>query len=83
MIDRYSYSNPLIAGAVIFILISMLIAAVAVGLDSQKRIFSEKMRKERKKRGKEAKRWGKEAKLMSQSYGHIRDRFRMIMYFCY
>ena len=26
MIDRYSYSNPLIAGVVIFILISMLIA---------------------------------------------------------
>ena len=26
-----------------------------VGLDSEKRIFSEKMRKERKKRGKEAK----------------------------
>ena len=30
MIDRYSYSNPLIAGVVIFILISMLIAAVAL-----------------------------------------------------
>ena len=28
----------------------------AVGLDSEKRIFSEKMRKERKKRGKDAKR---------------------------
>ena len=37
----------------------------AVGLDSEKRIVSEKMRKERKKRGKEAKRWGKEANLMS------------------
>ena len=49
-----------------------------VGLDSEKRIFNEKMRKERKKRR-------KEAKLMpqSQSYGHIRDRFRMILYFCY
>ena len=30
MIDRYSYSYPLIAGVVIFILISMLIAAVAL-----------------------------------------------------
>ena len=30
----------------------------AVGLDSEKRIFSEKMRKERKKRGKEAKKIG-------------------------
>ena len=29
---------------------------IPVGLDSEKRIFSEKMRKERKKRGKEAKR---------------------------
>ena len=29
---------------------------ITVGLDSEKRIFSEKMRKERKKRGKEAKR---------------------------
>ena len=36
-----------------------------VGLDSEKRIVSEKMRKERKKRGKEAKRWEKEANLMS------------------
>ena len=30
MIDRYSYSNPRIAGIVIFILISMLIAAEAL-----------------------------------------------------
>ena len=30
MIDIYSYFNPLIAGVVIFILISMLIAAVAL-----------------------------------------------------
>ena len=30
MIDRYSYSNPLIAGVVIFILISMLNAAEAL-----------------------------------------------------
>ena len=30
IIDRYFYSNPLIAGVVIFILISMLIAAVAL-----------------------------------------------------
>ena len=58
-------------------------APIPVGLDSEKRIFSEKMRKERKKRGKEAKRKEKEANLMSQSYGHIRDRFRMIMYVCY
>ena len=33
-----------------------MIASHPVGLDSEKRIFSEKMRKERKKRGKEAKR---------------------------
>ena len=40
----------------------------AVGLDSEKRIVSEKMRKEAKrafKEGKKAKRWGKEANLMS------------------
>ena len=37
----------------------------SVGLDSEKRIVSGKMRKERKKRGKEAKRWGKEANLTS------------------
>ena len=30
MLDRYSYSNPLIAGVVIFILISMLNAAEAL-----------------------------------------------------
>ena len=30
MIDRYSYSNPLIAGVVIFILISTLIAVVTL-----------------------------------------------------
>ena len=36
-----------------------------VGLDSEKSIVSEKMRKERKKRGKEVKRWGKDAKLVS------------------
>ena len=47
---------------------------MTVGLDSEKRSFSEKMRKERKKRG-------KEANLMLQSFGHIRDRFRMIMFF--
>ena len=52
-------------------------ASYAVGLDSEKRIDSEKMRKERKKRGNEAKRWGKEANLMS--YGYIGDELMIVL----
>ena len=48
-----------------------------VGLDSEKSIVSEKMRKERKKRGKEAKIWGKDANLMS--YGYIGDEFMIVL----
>ena len=36
-------------------MISLFLTLSSVGLDSEKRIFGEKMRKERKKRGKEAK----------------------------